>query len=89
MYNVAAKKAAAKAGLELYWNSEWRLWGLCEPSGRVESIWMSSDELRAVSPERFASRYIGEMLERIATLNQNRAAVLAAQGKSHLAAVEN
>lgn len=63
-----AKRHASAAGLELYWDTQWRSWGLILPDGLSTSegsIWLSSGELHGLDRETFAERYIAPMVERL------------------------
>lgn len=62
-----AKREAEKAGLALYWSTEWRSWGLVDPGARVESEWMSSGELATMGAGAFSAR-IDEVLARLAAI---------------------
>ncbi len=64
MKPAKAKKTAAAAGLELYYSTEWRSWGLTDPACNVESIWLSPGELREATEPQFGL-YIATMQERI------------------------
>lgn len=59
-----AKREAAAAGLDLYWSSEWRSWGLVDPEGRVDGEWFSSGSLKEMSAHEF-NISIGVMHEKI------------------------
>lgn len=52
-----AKRRAEKAGLALYWDYQWRCWGLIGPQCRSNegSIWYSSRTLRALTPKQYAA----------------------------------
>lgn len=60
-----AKRDAAKAGLELYFDRQWQSWGLIDPAMNVESIWISSADLRDMSRQTFGLHYVAAMQARI------------------------
>lgn len=60
-----AKRDAAKAGLDLYYDRQWNSWGLIDPACDVEGLWLSSGELRDVSRFQFGLHYIAVMHARI------------------------
>jgi hypothetical protein len=60
-----AKSDASKAGLELYYDTQWRAWGLIDPCMRVGSEWLSPGELRSIDRDTFNTHFIEPMLLRI------------------------
>ncbi len=52
------KKLAATKGLELYYDTQWQVWGLVDPdySGPEESAWIAPADLKAMSREQFEQR---------------------------------
>jgi hypothetical protein len=60
-----AKQDARKAGLDLYYSTEWQSWGLIDPACNVEGLWMSPAELRDMERSIFQRAYIATMRERI------------------------
>lgn len=65
MDSRTAKRRADEAGLELYYDAQWRTWGLIDPTcmSQEESEWMSSADLREITPAEFEAR-INIVLER-------------------------
>lgn len=65
MDNRTAKQIALKAGLELYYDSQWTSWGLVDPQLRVESLWFSPNRLKALHKDEFIQHYVNVMVNRI------------------------
>lgn len=65
MQTVTAKKMAAAAGLDFYYDTQWRSWGLVDPLLRVESEWLSPAAVRELHRDAFQDRCISPMLQRI------------------------
>jgi hypothetical protein len=65
MDSRTAKQDATNAGLELYYDPQWKSWGLIDPNMNVEGIWLSPGELRTVTRQQFGLRYIAVMQNRI------------------------
>ena len=61
----AAKKLAAAAGLELFYDLQWRSWGLIDPECRCESLWLSPGQLGALHPDEFNQHYVAVMQDRV------------------------
>jgi hypothetical protein len=60
-----AKKMASAAGLELYYDRQWTSWGLIDPAMRVESLWLSPNQLKGLHREDFEAHYITVMCDRV------------------------
>lgn len=50
MDSRAAKKQVAAVGLEIFYDTQWRSWGLIDPDSRVESLWFSPARFREMTP---------------------------------------
>lgn len=53
-----AKKAAEAKGLELYYDTQWRSWGLIDPTCvcQEEGEWMSAGELKGLTRQQLDER---------------------------------
>lgn len=63
MDSRTGKRIAEQHKLELYYDTQWRLWGLIEPScsSSEESQWIAPATLKRMTPDQFRQLCEGEV----------------------------